>query len=62
MISLQMGGDDATALECFAEAGRYVSKGISAICSMVFNRGMIDVDFVHIKKAFKNNVENTWVR
>ena len=56
---LQMGGDDATALECFAEAGRYVSKGISAICSMVFNRGMIDVDFVHIKKAFKNNAGRT---
>ena len=56
---LQMGGKDATALECFAEAGRYVSKGISAICSMVFCRGMIDVDFVHISKAFNRRAGRT---
>jgi len=49
---LQIGGTDATALECFAEAGRNVSKGISAVCSLVFRRGMIDVDFVDLKKAF----------
>ena len=49
---LQMGGADATALECFAEAGRNVSKGITAICALVFRRGMIDVDFVHLRKAF----------
>ena len=49
---LQVGGADATALECFAEAGRNVSRGISAICSLVFRRGMIDVDFVHLRKAF----------
>jgi cell division protein FtsZ len=56
---LQMGGNDATALECFAEAGRYVSKGISAICSMVFRRGMVDVDFVHISKAFNRRAGRT---
>lgn len=49
---LQVGGADATALECFAEAGRNVSRGISAICSLIFRRGMIDVDFVHLRKAF----------
>ena len=36
---LQLGGEDATALECFAEAGRNVSRGISAICNLVFKRG-----------------------
>ena len=46
-----MGGPDATALECFAEAGRNVSQGISAICSLVFRRGMIDIDFVDLRKA-----------
>ena len=56
---LQMGGAKATALECFAEAGRYVSRGISAICSMVFNKGMIDVDFVHISKAFNRRAGRT---
>ena len=49
---LQLGGVDATALECFAEAGRNVSRGISAICSLIFKRGMIDVDYVHLRKAF----------
>ena len=47
---LQMGGEDATALECFAEAGRNVSRGISAICNLIFKRGMIDVDFSYLKK------------
>ena len=56
---LQMGGADATALECFAEAGRNVSKGISAICSLVFRRGMIDVDFVHLRKAFNRRAGRT---
>ncbi len=56
---LQMGGADATALECFAEAGRNVSQGISAICSLVFRRGMIDVDFVHLRKAFNRRSGRT---
>jgi len=49
---LQMGGADATALECFAEAGRNVSRGISAICNLVFKKGMIDVDFSYLRKVF----------
>ena len=49
---LQVGGAESTALECFAQAGRNVSLGISAICSLVFRKGMIDVDFAHLRKAF----------
>jgi len=49
---LQIGGADATALECFAEAGRNVSRGISAICNLIFKRGMIDVDYSLLCKAF----------
>jgi len=49
---IQIGGADATALECFAQAGMNVSRGISAICSLVFRKGMIDVDFAHLRKAF----------
>ncbi len=56
---LQMGGPDATALECFAEAGRNVSQGISAICSLVFRRGMIDIDFVDLRKAFNRRSGRT---
>jgi cell division protein FtsZ len=56
---LQVGGADATALECFAEAGRNVSRGISAICSLIFKRGMIDVDFVHLRKAFNRRSGRT---
>ena len=56
---LQVGGPDATALECFAEAGRNVSKGISAICSLIFRKGMIDVDFVHLRKAFYRRAGRT---
>jgi cell division protein FtsZ len=56
---LQVGGPDATALECFAEAGRNVSKGISAICSLIFRRGMIDVDFVHLRKGFYRRAGRT---
>ena len=36
----------------FAEAGRNVSRGISAICNLIFRKGMIDVDFAHLRKAF----------
>ena len=46
-------------LECFAEAGRNVSKGISAICSLVFRRGMIDVDFADLRKAFNRRAGRT---
>ena len=56
---LQIGGNDATALECFAEAGRNVSRGISAICSLIFRRGMIDVDFVHLRNAFNRRAGRT---
>ena len=56
---LQVGGPDATALECFAEAGRNVGKGISAICSLVFRRGMIDVDYAHLRKAFNRRAGRT---
>ena len=56
---LQIGGNDATALECFAEAGRNVSRGISAICSLIFRRGMIDVDFVHLSNAFNRRAGRT---
>ena len=56
---LQVGGPDATALECFAEAGRNVSRGLSAICSLIFRRGMIDVDFVHIRNAFNRRAGRT---
>ena len=56
---LQIGGPDATALECFAEAGRNVSKGISAICTLIFEKGMVDVDFVTLKKAFYRRAGRT---
>ena len=56
---LQVGGPDATALECFAEAGRNVSRGLSAICSLIFRRGMIDVDFVHLRNAFNRRAGRT---
>jgi len=49
---LQMGGEEATALECFAEASRNVSRGISAICNLIYKRGMIDVDFSYLRKVF----------
>ena len=29
-----------------------VSRILSAICSLIFRRGMIDVDFVHLRNAF----------
>ncbi len=56
---LQIGGPDATALECFAEAGRNVSRGISAICSLIFKKGMIDVDFAHLRQAFGGRTGRT---
>jgi len=56
---LQLGGPDATALECFAEAGRNVSRGISAICNLIFRKGMIDVDFAHLRKAFGGRAGRT---
>ena len=56
---LQLGGEDATALECFAEAGRNVSRGISAICNLVFKRGMIDVDFSYLRKVFSAKTGRT---
>ena len=56
---LQIGGEDATALECFAEAGRNVSRGISAICNLVFKRGMIDVDFSYLRKIFSARAGRT---
>lgn len=56
---IQIGGEEATALECFAEAGRNVSRGISAICNLVFKRGMIDVDFSYLRKVFSARTGRT---
>lgn len=51
-ILLQDMEDDATVLDAFARVDAWISHGIRSVCTMLFNTGMINVDFSTLKQAF----------
>ena len=55
---LQLGGDDATALECFQKPAEMSVRNLCGLFSS-FRRGMIDVDFADLKKAFNRRAGRT---
>lgn len=51
-ILLQDVDDNATVLDAFAKVDAWISQGIRSICTMLFNTGMINIDFSTLKQAF----------
>jgi len=50
---IQQVDEKATVLEAFAVADEWVSRGVKAIWSMLFQSGMINVDFATLRSAFR---------
>lgn len=53
-ILLQHMPEDATVLDAFAQADEWINRGVKSICAMMFQTGMINLDFATLKKAFVN--------
>ena len=53
-ILLQQADEDATVLEAFSLADEWITKGIRSICSMLFETGLINIDFSSLKKIFES--------
>ncbi len=51
-VLLQDVADNATVLDAFAKVDSWISQGIRSICTMLFNTGMINIDFSTLKQAF----------
>ncbi|MBN1404605.1 MAG: cell division FtsZ family protein, partial [Opitutales bacterium] len=50
---LQQVDEKATVLEAFAVADEWVSQGVKAIWSMLFQSGLMNVDFATLRNAFR---------
>jgi len=46
--------EDATVLDAFAQADEWVRRGVKSICAMLFQTGLINLDFGMLKKVFVN--------
>ena len=53
-ILLQQMDKNASVLDAYALADEWISRGVRAICSMLFDTGLINVDFATLKKSFDN--------
>ena len=54
-ILLQNLDEQATVLHAFAQVDSWISRGIYSICSMLFQTGMINIDFTSLKQVFATN-------
>ncbi len=50
-ILLQQADENATVLEAFALVDDWITEGIRSICSMLFETGLINIDFASLKKV-----------
>lgn len=50
-LLMQQIDEKATVLDAFAVADDWMARGIRAICSMLFNPGLINVDFANLRAA-----------
>ena len=50
---LQQVDEKATVLEAFAVADQWIARGVKAIWSMLFQSGLINVDFATLRNAFR---------
>ena len=53
-ILLQQVEENATVLEAFALADEWINRGVRSICAMLFETGLINVDFAALQKSFEN--------
>lgn len=52
-VLLQQVEETATVMEAFAVADDWISRGVRAIWSMLFQQGLINVDFANLRSAFR---------
>lgn len=50
---LQEGEEDATVLNAFAAADRWIGQGIHTLCAILLKTGLINLDFSTIRSVFK---------
>lgn len=46
--------ENATVLDAFAQADEWVNRGVKSICAMLFQTGLINLDFAMLKQVFAN--------
>ncbi len=51
-LLLQQAEENATVLDAFTQADDWIGRGVGSICAMLFQTGLINVDFATLKKAF----------
>lgn len=51
-LLLQQADENATVLDAFEKADSWIGGGVRSICAMLFQTGLINVDFATLKKAF----------
>lgn len=51
-VLLQEIDEDATVLDAFSLADEWIQRGVSALWSMIFRSGLINVDFATLRQAF----------
>lgn len=51
-LLLQDVDEQATVLNAFAHVDAWISRGIRSICTMLFNTGIINLDFGNLRQAF----------
>jgi cell division protein FtsZ len=51
-VLLQQVDDDASVLDAFGRADRWIDRAVKSIWSMLFNTGLINLDFASLKTAF----------
>jgi len=52
-LLLQQVDEDATVMEAFAIADEWIQRGVESVCSLLFQSGLINVDFATLKQAFQ---------
>ncbi len=52
-VLLQQVDENATVMEAFEVANEWVNRGVRAIWSMIFDEGLINVDFATLRSAFR---------
>lgn len=52
-ILLQQIEENSSLLEAFVIADEWINKGVNSICSLLFQNGLINIDFATLKRAFE---------
>ncbi|MCD8483944.1 MAG: cell division FtsZ family protein [Verrucomicrobia bacterium] len=52
-VLLQQVDENSSLLEAFVIADEWINRGVNSICSLLFQNGLINIDFATLKRAFE---------